>query len=143
MELAELIVIGRDGLSRFNYDDYPLCFAEFERKLLLLPELIGDEAAAADALMDELERRREGLSRQQRREAEQQDKQVLALFFTPAALRQDERIKSFALTLCDRWNRRYPRNKYLAGEYEAIMKGFDANLLGLPLRKSKKRGGKV
>jgi hypothetical protein len=37
------------------------------------------------------------------------------------------------------WCSEYPRNVYLAGTYEQIMKGFDANLLGLPLRKSKKR----
>ena len=35
------------------------------------------------------------------------------------------------------WNGRYPRNRFLPGTFEKLMKGFDANLLGLPLRKSK------
>ena len=57
---------------------------------------------------------------------------------TLRALRASEAAGAFAETMREKWNTRFPRNTFLPGRFEEILKGFDANLLGLPLRKSKK-----
>lgn len=141
MDLAELIVSSEAYLSCFDYDHYPACFQAFEAESSAFFEGLtesGTEQAAA-ALLRELERRRALLSRREQRRAETDEKQVLALFLAPAAARHSELARSFAETLRLAWNARYPRNTFLLGSYETILKGFDANLLGLPLRKSKAR----
>jgi hypothetical protein len=140
MELTDLILTARADLSRFDYDNYPLCFARFRRAAAPLLTALGrapEESAAA--LLDELAQRREALPRRARAETARQDKQVLALFLTPAARQCGPEAMAFAAALRDLWNRTYPRNPYAAGTYESIMKGFDAHLLGLPLRKSRRR----
>ena len=98
-----------------------------------------DPEAAAAQLIDTLERRRAELSRRAQKTAAEEEKRVLALFLAPAAERMGSVAADFVQVLCRQWNTRYPRNTFLAGNYETIMKGFDANLLGLPLRKSSKR----
>ena len=142
MELADLIISSRAYLTRFDYDDYPPCFAEFEASAAPLFDALegADPKQRAGVLLDALERRRSELSRREQKAALEQDKQVLALFLTPAANRRGSAAADFAAALCDAWCVRYPRSRYYPGDFEAIMKGFDANLLGLPLRKSRKKG---
>lgn len=138
MSFADLIVRTRDDLERFDYDHYPPSFSAFEQAaapLFAALEAGGVEAAAA-GLLEEMELRREGLSRRRRQKALDQDKQVLAIFLTPAARRAGETAERFAESLCAQWNLRYPRCRYLPGDYETIMKGFDVNFLGILLRKS-------
>ena len=96
--------------------------------------------AAAVSLIRLLEEKRSGLRRAEAKELAHSDKQVLALFLTPAAQSSGiEAVSEFASVLNRIWNETYPKNAYYAGSFESIMKGFDANLLGLPLRKSRKR----
>ena len=139
MGFANLIVSSRSYLDRFNYDEYPVCFAEFaamaEPLFAALSE--SDPEHSADILIRELERRCCSLPKREKKKAAEQDKQVLALFLTPAAIRSGNTAAAFAQLLCDKWNGAYPRNRYYPGDYDTIMKGFDANLLGLPLRKSR------
>ncbi|MCR5090379.1 MAG: hypothetical protein K6C08_12825 [Oscillospiraceae bacterium] len=142
MNFVELIRSSRPYLEVFDYDHYPRCFAAFEEKAVpLLKQLTdGRPEETACTLLDSLEKERGEDSKREQREALNQDRQVLALFFTPAAGKCGEKEAAFAEVLCSLWNRRYPRNPYYIGTYENIMKGFDANLLGLPLRKSGQRG---
>ena len=76
----------------------------------------------------------------ERAELIRKDKTALALFFAPAAARHSETAKAFAGLLQERWNGRFPRARFLAGDYEKIMLGFDKDFLGIKLRKSKNRG---
>ena len=142
MTFADLIASAHAWLAQFDYDHYPDNFRAFEAAAGPLFDALeaGDAAAQADALITQLEQRRQALPRRAQKEAAYRDKQVLALFLSPAAQRRSEAARAFSETLCARWTQRYPRNPYLLGDYEQIMKGFDANLLGLPLRKSNKRG---
>ena len=139
MDLAELIISSKAYLSCFDYDHYPACFQTFEAESKAFFETLKDSEIrqAAVALIRELERRRAVLSRREQKHAEADEKQVLALFLAPAAALHSELARSFAEALMLEWNARYPRNTFLLGSYETILKGFDANLLGLPLRKSK------
>lgn len=140
MTFAELIADSRSDLEIFNYDDYPVCFAAFSQRAQPLFDALGpDPSRAAETLTDTLSEVWAALPRRERRETAQQDKQVVALFLYPAAIRHSETAAAFARALQTIWNRRFPRNKFLPGEFDAIMKGFDANLLGLPLRKSRKK----
>ena len=125
MNFAELISASRTYLSCFDYDHYPACFQAFEND--------------AAPLFDALEGGRAELPRKVQKTAAEEEKQVFALFLAPAALRRGGAAQTFSEALCRQWNTRYPRNTFLAGNYETILKGFDSNLLGLPLRKSKFR----
>ena len=141
MDLAELITSSRAALSRFDYDHYTSFFQAFEGECVPFFETlksVGTEQAAG-RLMDELEERRSCLSSRERKRAEEEEKQVLALFLSPCAVRRGGLAAAFAEAMNREWNERYPRNTYRIGSYEKILKGFDANLLGMPLRKSKKR----
>lgn len=140
MHFTALIRSSREYLSCFDYDHYPECFQRFEDACAplfaqLSESMLSDEAAA---VIDALEADRAALSRRQQKDAAFLDKQVLALFLSPAAARFGGEAEAFARELCRQWNDRYPRNTYLPGYYDDIMKGFDATLLGIPLRKSKK-----
>ena len=139
MDLAELILSSREYLSCFDYDHYPSCFQRFEADCAPFFETLeaaGAEQAAA-ALIEELERRRSALPRRDQKRSAEEEKRVLALFLSPAASRRGGPAASFADALVRNWSARYPRNAFMRGDYETILKGFDSNLLGLPLRKSK------
>ena len=142
MDFADLIVASRAYLDRFNYDEYPVCFAEFSAAAEPLFGALSalESARSADRLLDKLDRLHDALPARERKKAANQDKQVLALFLSPAAIRKGGEAAEFAQLLCERWNTRHPHDRYYLGEYETILKGFDANLLGLPLRKSKRLG---
>lgn len=139
MLLTDLIVSSRPYLAYFDYDNYPRCFNAFSVAFLsLLPSIeeTGLERSA-QLLLDELADQSTLLSRREQKETAYKDKQVLALFLSPAAVQIGGTAVFFSEELNRLWNLRYPRNQYYIGDYETIMKGFDTNLLGLPLRKSK------
>ncbi|MCR5089580.1 MAG: hypothetical protein K6C08_08720 [Oscillospiraceae bacterium] len=142
MDFEELIRAAHPYLDCFDYDHYPLCFAAFEEKAEPILDALKMEPTmeTADRLLNSLEQSRERLPRREKKQALCKDRQVLALFFTPAAGKRGEAETAFAELLRSCWNRRYPRTPYYSGTFEGIMKGFDANLLGLPLRKSRHRG---
>ena len=139
INLSNLVIASRGYLSSFDYDHYPENFRLFEEAAApLYATLSGmDHTAEAVRMIEELEQQRESLPRSARRETADMDKRVLALFLAPAARRYGGAAEAFVQVLQEKWNARYPRNTFLAGDYEVIMKGFDSNLLGLPLRKSK------
>jgi len=140
MELAKIIIRSRDYLDKFTYDDYPVCFEEFSRKASFFLDDLQKSSinAAADELIGCLERERTLLKRRDASKALFLDKQVIALFLSPCCKKAGGKADTFAAVLLEKWNAKYPKNKYYLGTYEDIMKGFDANLLGLPLRKSSK-----
>ena len=141
MDIAARILAARADLAQFDYDHYPACFAAFEadcRPFFAALDPAGAEDAAA-ALLRELEQRCAALSRREQKASLEQEKQVLALFLSPAAARHGEAAAAFARALREQWLALHPREPYQLGDYEAILRGFDANLLGLPLRKSKRR----
>ena len=142
MTFSELIETARPYLGVFDYDRYPDCFRQFEADAKPLFDGLTEETVSepAAALVAALAERRSALPRRAQREAAFQQKQVLGLFLAPAARRHSPAALAFAEQVRQLWCRAYPQNTFLLGTYEQIMKGFDANLLGLPLRKSKKRG---
>ena len=141
MTFAELISSARPYLETFDYDHYPDCFQRFEAdSKSLFDALTGENGQAlAATVVSDLAALRAPMPRRAQRDALFEQKQVLCLFLSPAAQRHSEQAKAFADQLRTLWCQQYPRNTYLIGTYEQLMKGFDANLLGLPLRKSKKR----
>lgn len=141
MTFAELIDNACAYLGMFDYDQYPACFQQFERDIQPLFDAVTEENSRdlAETLIAELAERRTSLPRRAQKDAAFEQKQVLGLFLSPAAQRHSEAAQVFSEQLRALWCAAYPRNTYLAGTYEQLMKGFDANLLGLPLRKSKKR----
>ncbi len=141
MTFAELIASAGAYLDEFDYDHYPDHYRRFEADSRPLFDALTAEngPALAAALAADLAAGWAKLPRRARRDAAFRDKQVLSLFLSPAARQHSAEAHAFAEALRALWCERYPGNAYLAGTYEQIMKGFDANLLGLPLRKSKKR----
>lgn len=139
MELCDLILETLPALASFSYSGYPPTFAAFEREVTPFFDSLREHEAEsrAAALITELEKTRSSLGRREAKERAGKEKQVLALFLAPAAQRYGEAAQSFAEALSRLWNARYPRNRFYPGSFETILKGFDANLLGLPLRKSK------
>lgn len=140
MDFVTMIASAHPYLDRFDYDHYPDCFAEFEEACARWFAQHGalDAENDTERILKQFEARWAALPRRERREAAYRDKQVLALFFSPAAARLSEEAGTFSEALREKWNTRFPRNTFLPGRFEEILKGFDANLLGLPLRKSKK-----
>ncbi len=141
MDLLQLLDSAHPYLSCFDYDHYPDCFREFETDADAFFRSLDAAAFAetADGILDRIEARWKSVPRLKRSAAAGKDRSVMALFFTPAAARHSETARAFADVLRERWNSRFPRFRYLAGDYDAIMKGFDTDFLGITLRKSKKR----
>ena len=140
MNFAELISASRVFLERFDYDDYPDDLASFEEKAApLFAELaFRDPEDAARELIRHLEKGREELSWKKASDARREEKTVMALYLGPAARRFGAEAVPFVEALQQQWNALYPRNTFIPGEYETIMKGFDSTLIGIKLRKSKK-----
>lgn len=131
MDLITLITDSIPYLSEFDYDHYPDNFDTFKNELSKI------EFTGEDDLLDKLEKRRDGLSLWKKKSAFEEHKKVLALFLCPALKKIDR--EDLAMSINNEWNERYPKNIFRPGDFETLLKGFDSNLLGLPLRKSKKR----
>ena len=139
LDLAGLITDARIFLERFDYDDYPADLTAFEEKARPFFEALAgrDPEEAALELIDALKEGHAGLKKRKAAEAARQEKSVLALYLGPAARRFGKDALPFMEALQQKWNALYPRNSFIPGDYDAIMKGFDATLLGIKLRKSK------
>ena len=140
MDFAELISASRSYLTRFDADNYPACFQAFEADAAPLFAALAeqDPESAAAALIDTLERQREALPRRARKLAAEEEKRVLALFFSPAAVRLGGRAADFAEVLCRQWNARYPRNLFFVGDYETLLSGFAPKIMGIPIQSFRK-----
>ena len=135
MIFADLIASSHSYLSEFDRDRYPVCFLEFQNRAEPFFDTL-DELAPEDAvptLILDLENSRKQLSGRAARNAAFLDKQVLALFFSPAAEKHSVKALRFAEELQTQWNRKYPRNTYSSGSYDSIIRGFRATFLGFPL----------
>lgn len=141
MNFLELLDAAQPYLKNFDYDHYPANFSAFEQAAApFFASLTGaDHAALTAELLAAVEARWAALPRFRRSALAKKDKTVLALFFTPAAARHSETAGAFSEQLRRSWNARFPRNSYLAGDYEKIVKGFDTDFFGLTLRNSKQR----
>lgn len=141
MDFFALLELARPWLGCFDYDHYIENFARFEREAAPFFDALGgtDGEETVKALLAQTEARWAALPRARRAALAGQDRQVLALFFTPAAERHSEAAYAFAELLRARWNARFPRERYLAGHYESIVKGFDTDFFGVTLRKSSKK----
>ena len=141
MDFLELLDIAQPYLKSFDYDHYPANFSAFEQAAAPFFASLADTdyAALIVELLAAIEARWAALPRFRRAALLKQDKTVLALFFTPAAARHSEAAAAFSEQLRLSWNARFPRNSYLAGDYEKIIKGFDTDFFGLTLRNSKQR----
>ena len=133
MKIDELIITSRDYLEQFTHDQYRENFTRFMQKAA--PFFDANTAENTDEVFSCIMAMHEGLSRRELKDILEKDKQVLAFFLTPAALKHNEQAREFAEKLKEKWNKQYPRYRYNTGTYETILHGFDSNLLGLPLRK--------
>ena len=141
MDFIALLDSARPYLDCFDYDHYPQCFREFEENasdfFRSLEGASPDETA--QRLVELTAARWKARPFWERADLARKDRTVLALFFAPAAVRHSERAGAFAAALQERWNARFPRNRFLAGDYDKIMQGFDKDFLGIKLRKSERR----
>ncbi|MBR1585148.1 MAG: hypothetical protein IJ662_06385 [Clostridia bacterium] len=139
MDLAELIFTSREYLAHFTYAEYPDHFAAFSQNV----QPYFDDLSGADLqeqtkrLIEVIDQRLAGMPRREKKESTIQIKQVMALFLGPSALRYGQNAVAFAQCLCQSWNEKYPRNAFYLGDFDTLMKGFDANFLGITLRKYK------
>lgn len=141
MRFFELLDSAHPYLRCFDYDHYPQCFAEFSANAA--PFFDGLDPACLPQTAEEIVKLADARWKSrpfwQRAELARQDRSALAIFFAPAAARHSDTAQAFARLLQERWNERFPRNRFFAGDYEAIMKGFDKDFMGIKLRKSKER----
>lgn len=133
MSFVDLLESFREELVHFNAQAYPFSFKRFEDSASPFFESLSNPAMEACALIDEMERRCNSLSRKEKREALYQDKMVLTLYVAPASERRKGAALSFAEELCRQWNARFPKNTFKLGRYEDIMHGFEGSIFGLPL----------
>lgn len=131
----------RKHLSSFDSDHYPENFEAFLSALKPFCDDLEDKDNEAEAreIPDRLEKLTDSMPRREQKTASDEINRVLALFFTPALVKQGDGGKIFAETFCGMWNKRYPRNTFQAGDYDKILAGFDSNFLGITLRNSKKK----
>jgi len=142
MDFFELLDSAQPYLLCFDYDHYPGCFAQFQAGAdgffaSLDP---GRLDAAAEEILRRAEERWRAAGFWHRSELMRKDRTVLALFLSPAAARHSDTARAFADVLEERWNARFPKNRFHAGDYDKIMLGFDKDFMGIKLRKSKDRG---
>ena len=122
MDFVELTASAYPYLDVFDYDHYSADFTEFERRCAdwFAEYSASEERDTVESILEKFERRWEELPRRERKEAQLRDKQVLALFFSPAAERASDTEKAFSDALREQWNTRFPKNTYLPGHFEAI-----------------------
>ena len=86
MDFVAMIASAHPYLDRFDYDHYPDCFSAFEENCArwFTEHEALDAEGETERILEQFEARWEQLPRRERREAAYRDKQVLALFFSPA-----------------------------------------------------------
>ena len=139
MDYCDLIDLYRAELPNFNAHDYPISFQRFEESISPLFDALTDPDAEARAFVESLAQRRGAMLKRDLKERLNQEKLVLALYLAPAADRRGGAALSFAAAVNKIWNNNYPRNTFLLGSYDVIMRGFDARIFGLPVPGYKRR----
>ncbi len=140
MKLTDLVIMAIPYLSEFNYDCYPDNYRTFSEGIVpvLSKALLPGVSTAVQDLIDGFDFYYSSLIKKERRDMPFKFKQVLALFLSPFCLKKGGEFEFFARELNEVWNKKFPKNVYYLTDFDSILKGFDANLLGLPLRKSNK-----
>ena len=140
MKLTDIIINAMPYLSEFNYDCYTNNYKKFSEDLVpvLSTALLSEVHTAVQDLIDGFDLYCSSLSKKEIKDMSFKFKQVLALFLSPFCLKKGGEFEFFARELNEVWNKTYPKNVYYLTDFDSILKGFDANLLGLPLRKSNK-----
>ena len=140
MKLTDIIINALPYLSEFNYDCYTNNYKKFSEDLVpvLSTALLSEVHTAVQDLTDGFDIYYSSLSKKEKKDKPFKFKQVLALFLSPFCLKKGGEFEFFARELNEVWNKTYPKNVYYLTDFDSILKGFDANLLGLPLRKSNK-----
>lgn len=143
MDITELILASQRYLDEFDYDHYPGNFDSFLSQISgVISELNEDSYGSyITELIGNLERRILALPRLKQNKARNRIKKVLALFFVPSCIKIGVNGEKFADELIIQWNKKNPREQFIRGEYETILKGFDSNILGIHLRKPS--GGRI
>ena len=141
MDFLELIDMAHPYLQQIEYDYYPANFKTFEDNADPFFNSLDETRLqeTAEELLPRFEQRWAAVPRLKRGAFAARDKTVLALFLAPASARHSETALRFVVCLQELWNRRFPRNTFLLGDYDTIMKGFDKDFLGIKLRKSRDR----
>ena len=140
MKLTDIIINAMPYLSEFNYDCYTNNYKKFSEDLVpvLSTALLSEVHTAVQDLIDGFDLYCSSLSKKEIKDMSFKFKQVLDLFLSPFCLKKGGEFEFFARELNKVWNKKYPKNVYYLTDFDSILKGFDANLLGLPLRKSNK-----
>ena len=138
MKLTDLVIAAIPYLSEFNYDCYPDNYRKYSEEIVpvLSNALLPGVNTAVQDLIDGFDLYCSSLSKKEIKDISFKFKQVLALFLSPFCLKRGGEFEFFARELNKVWNKKYPKNVYYLTDFDSILKGFDANLLGLPLRKS-------
>ena len=141
MRFFELLDSAHPYLDCFDYDHYPRCFAEFEQRAEAFFRNLNPAAfeGTVEEILSLAEERWKSAPFLERSRLARRDQTALGIFFSPAAARHSETAKTFSELLRESWNSRFPRRRFLAGDYEKIMLGFDKDFFGVKLRKSEKR----
>ena len=123
----------QEALERFNAAEYAVIFQQLEKESVPLFDALDEPDTEAQTLLDTLDARRQALGRREQKRALDREKLALALFLSPAAERRGGNAIQFSQQLNRLWNERHPKNSYKPGNFEAIMSGFQASFLGIPL----------
>ena len=123
----------QEALERFNAAEYAVVFQQLEKESVPLFDALDEPDTEAQTLLDTLDARRQALGRREQKRALDREKLALALFLSPAAERRGGNAIQFSQQLNRLWNERHPKNSYKPGNFEAIMSGFQASFLGIPL----------
>ena len=123
----------QEALERFNAAEYAVVFQQLEKESVPLFDALDEPDTEAQTLLDTLDARRQALGRREQKRALDREKLALALFLSPAAERRGGNAIQFSQQLNRLWNERHPKNSYKPGSFEAIMSGFQASFLGIPL----------
>lgn len=133
MDLIELVDRAQAALAQFNAAEYADAFTRFEQDSAPLFDALADPGAEAQALLDALHARRQALGNREQKKALDREKLALSLYLSPAAERQGENAALFSEQLNRLWNAQYPKYRYTPGNFDAILSGFGASFLGIPL----------
>lgn len=139
MDIFDLIEAFREELSRFNAQDYPLSFQRFEESAVSFFDALKEPEREAGELVEGLVQRCAALSRRDQKETLRQDKMLLSLYLAPTAERRGEIASDYVRQVNRIWNARFPRNTFRISSYDAIMQGFEASILGIPLKNYERR----
>lgn len=133
MDWITFVDRAQDALEQFNAAEYAAAFQRLEEESAALFDALETPGAEAQTLLDTLEVRRQALGRREQKIALDREKLALALYLSPAAERRGGNAVLFSEQLNRLWNERHPKNSYKPGNFEAIMSGFQASFLGIPL----------